>query len=50
MQIVKRFWHEPMQSGSAKAVSATAAAPCGYIAIKGTESAENASNPQNLIN
>jgi hypothetical protein len=50
MQIVRRFWYEPIQSGEAKAVSATDAEPCGYIVIKGTETARKASNPQILIN
>ncbi len=39
-----------MQFGSVKAVSDADAKHCGYIAIRGTESVEIASNPQNLIN
>ena len=50
MQIVKHYWCEPMQFVSVRAVSDADAKPCGYIAIKGTEIVEIASNPQNLIN
>ena len=50
MQIVRRFWYEPIQSGKAKAVSATDAESCGYIVIKGSETVDKASNPQILIN
>lgn len=50
MHAVKKSWRGRALSGGVQAGSSDYGRPCGNTVSKGTETAQKASNPQNLIN